>query len=128
MREQAKGARELHALRGQLIGGAGRSVDVGPRQQNRVAFESLEALRQDVRSDPRDLLQQLVEPPRTREQGLYDEQSPPIPDASQSVGEWGGCILFELLAHADARSSAEIPYDGFLFAHRQTVSGRIDTD
>jgi hypothetical protein len=36
-------------------------------------FESLEALRQDVRSNPRDLLQELVEPPRPCEQGLYDE-------------------------------------------------------
>ena len=74
-------------------GGAGRSLDVGPREQNRVTFEALEALRQDVGRDPRDLLQQLVEPPRTREEGLYDEQSPPVPDASQCVGKWGGCIL-----------------------------------
>ena len=52
-------------------------------------LEPLEALRQDIRSDPRDLLQQVVEPPRSREQGLHNEQSPTIPDLSESIGKRG---------------------------------------
>ena len=62
--------------------------------------------------DPRDLLQQLVEPPRPGKQGLHDEQGPPVPDMNEGVGEWGGRTL---------------AYRGFLFAHRQTVSASIDT-
>jgi serine protease Do len=112
VREQAKRARKLPAFRGQLVRGAWRSLGIRPRYQKRVAFQPLEALRQDVSGDPRDLLQQLVEPPRSGEQGLHNEQSPTIADLSESIGERGGRAL---------------GYGGILFAHRQTVSAAIDT-
>jgi hypothetical protein len=73
-------------------------------------LEPFETLRQDVGGYPRDVLQQLVEPPRSGEQRLDDEQGPPVPDTHESVGEWGGRAL---------------AYLGLLFAHRRTVSESI---
>jgi hypothetical protein len=109
VREQAKRARKFPAFRGQLVRCARGSLGIRPRYEKRVAFQPLEALRQDVRGDPGDLLQQLVEPSRSREQGLHDEQSPTIPDLRESIGERGGRALVS---------------GGILFAHRQTVSVR----
>lgn len=109
VREQAKRARKLPAFRGQLVRCARRSLGIRTRYQKRVAFQPLEALRQDVRGDPRDVLQELVEAPRSGEQGLHNEQSPTIADLSESIGERGGRAL---------------GYGGILFAHRQTVSAR----
>ena len=103
VREQAKRARKLPAFRGQLVRCAWRSIGIRPRYQKCVALQSLEALRQDVRGDPRDLLQQLVEPPRSGEQGLHNEQSPTIADLCESIGERGGRVL---------------GYRRILFAHR----------
>jgi len=103
VREQAQRARKLPAFRGQLVRCAWRSLGIRPRYQKRVAFQPLEALRQDVSGDPRDLLQQLVEPPRSGEQGLHNEQSPTIADLCESIGERGGRVL---------------GYRRILFAHR----------
>ena len=89
VREQAKRARKLPAFRGQLVRCARWPLGIWPRYQKRVAFQPFEALRQDVRGDPRDLLQQLVEPPRSGEQGLHNEQSPTIADLCESIGERG---------------------------------------
>src|SRR5215207_1325807 len=112
VREQAKRARKFPAFRGQLVRCARRSLGIRPRYQKCVAFQPLEALRQDVRGDPRDALQELVEAPRSGEQGLDNEQSPTVADLSESIGERRGRVL---------------GYGGILFAHRQTVSAAIDT-
>lgn len=87
--EQAKRARKFPAFGGQLVGCARRSLGIWPRYEKRVAFQTLEALRQDVRRDPRDLLQEIVESPRSGEQGLHNEQSPTIADLYESIGERG---------------------------------------
>jgi hypothetical protein len=93
VREQAKRARKLPAFGGELIRCARRSLGIRPRYQERVAFQPLEALRQDVRGDPGDVLQELVEAPRSGEQGLHNQQSPTIADLSESIGERGGRVL-----------------------------------
>jgi serine protease Do len=112
VREQAKRARKLPAFRGQFVRCARRSLGIRPGYQKRVAFQPLEALRQDVRGDPGNVLQQLVEAPRSGQQGLHNEQSPTVADLSESIGERGGRVL---------------GYGRILFAHRQTVSAAIDT-
>ena len=57
LREKSKRAGELPALGGQLISGAGRSLGVGPRYEQRIPLESFQALRQDARGDPGDVFQ-----------------------------------------------------------------------
>jgi hypothetical protein len=62
--EQAERAGQLGALGGELVGGPGRPLGVGPGYQQPVAFKPLEAVGQDVRRDARDLTEQVVEPAR----------------------------------------------------------------
>jgi hypothetical protein len=86
-REQAQRPRELAALHGQLIRDAGRALGVGPGHQQPVLFEPLEALGQDVRRDTRKLVEQIVEPLRPGQQGLHDQQCPPVTDLGQCFRE-----------------------------------------
>jgi hypothetical protein len=87
--EQAKRTRKFPAFPSQLVGRARRSLGIRPRYKKRVAFQTLEALRQDVCRDPRDLPQQIVESPWSGEQGLHNEQSPTIADLYESIRERG---------------------------------------
>jgi hypothetical protein len=104
VREQTKCPGELFALRGQVVGGTGRSLDVQPGHDQRVALEPLESLRQDVRRDPRNLRYEVVETPRSGEQCLNDEQGPTITHPNESLGEWRGRPLSLSFRHGQTVS------------------------
>ena len=55
IRQLAEGAGEFGAFGGEVVVGAGRPLGVGPGYQQPVALKPLEAVRQDVRGDSRDL-------------------------------------------------------------------------
>ena len=87
MGEQVEGPGEFGSFGGELVGGAGRPLGVGPGYQQPIAFKPLEAVGQDVRGDPRDLAEQVVEPVRPRQQCLHYQQRPPVADSGQCLGE-----------------------------------------
>ena len=112
VRKQPQGASEFHALRCQLIRSAWRSLDVRSRDQESVTLEPLEALGQDIRCDPWNVLQQFVEPPRSGKQGLYDEQGPPVANPNECRCQ---------------RGCSAIARCGFPFGHRPTVCHEVLT-
>ena len=87
VREQPERPCEFGAFGGQLVGGPGWPMGVGPGHQQSVALEPFEALGQDVRGDARDLAEKFVEPARAGQQRLHYEQRPPVADPGQRFGE-----------------------------------------
>src|SRR5690348_11615143 len=59
VREQPERPGEFGALGGQLVGGSGWPLGVGPGDQQPVALQPFEALGQDVRGDARDLAEKV---------------------------------------------------------------------
>jgi hypothetical protein len=59
--EQAERPGEFGAFGGELVGGAGRSLGVGPGYQQPIAFKPPEAVGQDVRGDARDRVYEWVD-------------------------------------------------------------------
>ena len=85
--EQTERAGEFGAFGGQLVVRAGWSQRVGPGYQQAVALEPLEAVRQDVRGDARNLAEQVVEPERPGQQRLNHQRRPTVPDSCQCLGQ-----------------------------------------
>ena len=63
-------AGQVGVLGGQLVSGPGRPLRVGPGNQQPFSLQPLEALGKDVRGDPGDLAEQVIEPLRPAEQRL----------------------------------------------------------
>ena len=73
---------ELGALGGQLVGGPGGPLRVGRGNQQPFPLQPLEALGEDVRGDPGDLAEQVIEPLRPAEQVIE-----PLRPAEQRPGQ-----------------------------------------
>jgi hypothetical protein len=58
------------ALGGQLVGGPGRPLRAGPGNQQPFPLQPLKALGEDIRGDPGDLAEQVIEPLGPAEQPL----------------------------------------------------------
>jgi len=75
---------ELGAHGGQLVGGPGRPLRVGPGNQQPVPLQPLEALGEDVAAIPGDLAEQVIEPLRPAEQRLDQQYRPPVTDLASA--------------------------------------------
>ena len=69
---------------GQLVGGPGRPLRVGPGNQQPVPLQPLEALGEDVAAIPGDLAEQVIEPLRPAEQRLDQQYRPPVTDLASA--------------------------------------------
>ena len=70
VRQHAQRPGELGALGGQLVGGPGRPLRVGPGNQQPFPLQPLEALGEDIRGDPGDLAEEVIDPLWPTEQRL----------------------------------------------------------
>src|SRR5713101_2158350 len=87
--EQAERPGEFGAFGGELVGGPGWPLRVGPGYQQCVAFEPLEAVGQDVCGDARDLAEQVVEPARPAQAPPHDQCRPQVADSGQRLDKRG---------------------------------------
>src|SRR5213593_2607179 len=79
--QQAQRAGQPEAIGRELVGEAERTLRVGAADDEAVAFEAPEAVRQDVGGEPGHLALELVEATRPSEQGLDDQERPAVADA-----------------------------------------------
>ena len=70
----------------QLVYEPERPLRVRPGDDQRIALELAQPLRQHVRRDPGHLFLKLPEPPRTVEQRRDEQQCPPVPDSRKGIG------------------------------------------
>src|SRR5205823_638410 len=87
--EQAECAGKLAAGLRQLVLEAARTLAVRRRDEERLPFEVTQPLREDVRRDAADMLEQLLEAARAAEQRVDDEQRPPVADTLERLCERG---------------------------------------
>src|SRR5207248_6032118 len=76
--EQPECARQVKARRGQLVGEPGRSLRVGPCDEQTVLLQMAQALAENVGSDIRHLALELTEAPWPVEQRRNHEQRPAV--------------------------------------------------
>src|SRR4051812_1073947 len=80
-RKQAQYAGQLAAIVGQGVGQPRRPLRVRPRSDDAAALESAQPVGQDVRGDAWYQALKLAEPLRPFEEGLDDQQRPPVTDS-----------------------------------------------
>jgi len=88
--EQAERTGEVATVRSQGVVHPRRPLGVRPRNDEAAGLETPEPIGQDVRSDAGEGIKQVVVPPRAVEQGLDDEQAPPVADALEGGAERRG--------------------------------------
>jgi hypothetical protein len=88
--QQAKRARQLEAVRRQLVGEPGWPPRIGPGHQDALALESLQPVGEDVRGDPGELALEVVEPAGAGQQRFHDQERPPVAHAGQRLLQRGG--------------------------------------
>ncbi len=79
--QESEGAGEIATVRAQAVLHPGWPAGVRPPEQDALALEPPQAVGKNVWCETGKALEQLVEPTRAIEQGLYQEQAPAVADA-----------------------------------------------